>query len=123
MSDQGSGRFIALVDDKPWEPAEPLGLPDGVEWRPYELHEDQQVILVRFPPGYVEPRHVHASEHLDVIVEGEMHVDGLILRRGDYIHGFADKPHGPMSYPVGCTVFAVLRGPSMHHDLLPDADD
>jgi quercetin dioxygenase-like cupin family protein len=118
MTDE-PGLFLAQVDDAPWESAAPLGLPPGVVWRPYELtDEGDGAILVKFPPGYVEPRHVHEAEHFDVIIEGEMHVDGKVLCRGDYLHGFPNKPHGPMAYPKGCTVFAVMRGgvESFRHD-------
>lgn len=117
MPEESPGLFIAQVDDEPWVAAEPLGLPPGVKWRLYETSDGgDRVMLVRFPPGYVEPRHVHEAEHWDVIVEGEMHVDGRILRRGDYLRGFPGKRHGPMSYPKGCTVFAVVRGGSILHE-------
>ena len=126
MSEESDGLFVAQVDDEPWVPATPLGLPAGVNWRLYETSEDgDQVMLVRFPPGYVEPRHVHEAQHWDVIVDGEMHVDGRILRSGDYLRGLPNEPHGPMSYPVGCTVFAVVRGGSILHvyDQTEDAAD
>ena len=113
---QSEGCFIAQVSDEDWAPALPLGLPEGVNWRLYEPdHDGSQVMLVRFPPGYVEPRHVHEAEHLDVIVEGEMHVHGKVLKPGDYLRGIPNEPHGPMAYPVGCTVFAVVRGGSILH--------
>jgi quercetin dioxygenase-like cupin family protein len=126
MSEEPKGLFLAHVDDAPWESAEPLGLPPGVQWRLYELSDDGDgVVLVKFPPGYVEPRHVHEAEHWDVIIEGEMHVDGTVLRRGDYLHGYPNKPHGPMAYPNGCTVFAVMRGglESFRHDYDADASN
>jgi hypothetical protein len=111
------GCFIAQVDDREWEPALPLGLPPGVKWRLYEeSDEGVQIMLVRFPPGYIEPRHVHEAEHFDVIVDGEMHVNGKVLTRGDYLRGVPHEPHGPMAYPVGCTVFAVIRGGSIRHE-------
>jgi anti-sigma factor ChrR (cupin superfamily) len=116
------GAFIAQVDDAPWEPADQLGLPEGVEWRLYEECENGDlVVLVRFPPGYFEPRHVHDALHYDVIIEGEMHVDGRVLRPGDYLRGPSKVPHGPMAYPRGCTVFGVVRDGSIHHDPSEDA--
>lgn len=116
MTEQTDGAHIVQLDDEPWEPALPLGLPPGVEWRRYEDGSDGITVhVVRFPAGYVEPRHVHQAEHFDVIIEGEMHVQGKILRRGDYLHGYSNQEHGPMAYPVGCTVFAVMRGGSPLH--------
>jgi hypothetical protein len=57
---------------------------------------------VKFPKGYVEPRHTH------------MCVAGKDLRPGDYVFGW-DKPHGPYEYPDGCEVFAVMMGRGSEH--------
>lgn len=120
MIPTADGPFIAQVDDEPWAPGDPVGLPDGLEWRPYWSSENGDLVaLARFPPGYVEPRHVHEAEHYDVIIDGEMHVDGHVLRRGDYIRGYRNVPHGPMAYPVGVTVFAVVKGGSAVHNWGP----
>jgi quercetin dioxygenase-like cupin family protein len=116
MANVPDGAFVAKADDEPWQPAALLGRPEGVEWRVYESNDaGDMVVLVRFPPGYIEPRHVHEAEHWDVIIEGEMHVQGRVLTRGDYLRGPANIPHGPMSYPKGCTVFGVVRGGSILH--------
>ncbi len=121
MTSRVDGVYIAQVDDEPWAPADPVGLPNGLEWRLYESSENGDLVaLARFPPGYVEPRHVHEAEHYDVIVDGEMHVDGHVLRRGDYIRGYRNIPHGPMAYPKGCTVFAVVKGGSALHEYGPE---
>lgn len=114
------GCFIGQIGDEDWAPALPLGLPEGVKWRLYETNDEGfQVMLVRFPPGYIEPRHTHEAEHFDVIVDGEMHVNGRVLTSGDYLRGIPNEPHGPMAYPVGCTVFAVVRGGSINHEYDP----
>jgi quercetin dioxygenase-like cupin family protein len=121
MTSRANGVFIAQVDDEPWAPGDPVGLPQGLEWRLYESSESGDLVaLARFPPGYVEPRHVHEAEHFDVIVDGEMHVDGHVLRRGDYIRGYKNVPHGPMAYPKGVTVFAVVKGGSAVHEWGPE---
>ncbi len=104
---------ISFVDDEPWVPAEKFGLPPGGEYRIYaqpEGDDDDFTLLIRYAPGYFEPRHQHDHHHWCVIVDGEMHVDGKILRRGDFLHGPANIPHGPFSYPVGCTIFGSSSG-------------
>jgi quercetin dioxygenase-like cupin family protein len=104
--------ITVLVDDEPWVPAELFGLPEGCEYRIFkeDQGDGQMAIMCRFPPGYLEPRHQHESEHWGIVVDGEMHVDGKILRRGDFHHAPANVPHGPFYYPKGCTVFGTTRG-------------
>ena len=111
MSKNHTELVIIHADDEPWVPAELFGLPEGCEYRIFKPDEGdgQMAIMCRFPPGYLEPRHEHESEHWGIIVEGEMHIDGHILRVGDYHHAPANIPHGPFYYPKGCTVFGTSR--------------
>jgi quercetin dioxygenase-like cupin family protein len=71
-------------------------------------------LLVRFPPGYVEPRHTHSGEHMVFILEGRMLVDGKTLGPGDYVYGPRDEPHGPFEYPDGILLYASHRGSTVH---------
>ncbi len=109
------------VDDEPWVPAEKFTLPNGCEYRIFKDDDGDgmMAIICRFPPGYLEPRHHHEAEHMGIVVEGEMHVDGHVLKRGDFHHAPANIPHGPFYYPKGCTVFGVTRasetGASISH--------
>jgi quercetin dioxygenase-like cupin family protein len=84
-----------------------------------DLEDDRVDFLVRFPPGYHEPRHTHTGYHISTIVEGTMIVnDGEhVLGPGDYVFGPSDIPHGPFDYPDGCVVFSTLKG-GMRHDSL-----
>jgi anti-sigma factor ChrR (cupin superfamily) len=79
---------------------------------PETKHTD---MLVKFPPGYVEPRHTHESSHSVLVVEGLQIVNGEQMRPGDYVWASGEEPHGPFEYPEGCTVFASFRGDSYHH--------
>ena len=71
----------------------------------------QVAALVKFPPGYVEPAHSHVTSHCVLVVEGEQHVGGKILRQGDFHYAPPDTLHGPFEYPVGGVVFSVFRFP------------
>jgi quercetin dioxygenase-like cupin family protein len=71
-------------------------------------------LLVRFPPGYVEPRHTHSGEHMVFILQGRMLVDGKTLGPGDYVYGPRDEPHGPFEYPDGILLYASHRGDTAH---------
>ena len=117
---------VKHVEDHPWVPAEQFGLPEGCEYRIFKDDEGdgERAVMVRFPPGYLEPRHQHESEHWGIVVDGEMHVDGHILRKGDFHHAPANIPHGPFFYPKGCIVFgttrASARGGSILHVYEPE---
>ena len=105
-----------------WEPGDVLSLPEGVEVA--RLHENDAEgrldTLIRFPPGYVEPRHTHLGAHAALLLEGRMLVEGHELTPGDYYYGHR-QPHGPMEYPDGCTLFASFVGGSPAHDYDEDA--
>ncbi len=110
--------FIALnTADVPWQDdTEWLKLPPGVQVK--ILSEDKETgrvdMLIKFPPGYVEPRHTHESYHSICVLDGTMKVAGKTLRRGDYVFGW-DEPHGPYEYPDGCMVFVCFhRGSTIH---------
>jgi anti-sigma factor ChrR (cupin superfamily) len=108
--------YLHLMDDEDgWVPAEADYLPEGGELRVYKPDEGDQIsiLMARFPPGYVEPRHVHSdTEHWGIVVEGEMHMEGEIFRLGDFFYAPVGVEHGPFTYPVGCTVFVFMRGGS-----------
>ena len=94
-----------------------LALGEGVQAKIY--HHDPATehldVLIRFPPGYVEPEHAHASEHSVVVLEGLQIVRGEHMRPGDSVYAPPEVPHGPFHYPEGCVVFASFRGPSALH--------
>ncbi len=71
----------------------------------------QVAAIVQFPPGHIEEPHAHSVSHSVIVLEGEQHVDGKILRTGDFHYAPGDVQHGPFSYPVGCTIFAVWYVP------------
>ncbi len=75
----------------------------------------QTDMLVKFPPGYVEPEHAHDSTHAIIVVEGVQVAEGEAMRPGDYVFGPANVPHGPFEYPEGCVVFASFHGHSSRH--------
>jgi quercetin dioxygenase-like cupin family protein len=115
MPDDGGS--VHFRDDPGWEPAELYGLPEGCEYRLIRQDEaaGEVVAFCRLPPGYLEPRHEHDAEHWSVVVEGEMHVEGRVLRPGDVFNGPSGKAHGPFEYPQGAVIFTVARGGSILH--------
>ncbi len=74
--------------------------------------QGQVAALVKFPPGYVEPAHEHVTSHCVTVLEGEQHVAGKVLKKGDFHYAPPNTMHGPFEYPVGGVVFAVYRFPT-----------
>lgn len=118
--DRFDHRFKALHDKEiKWEEGSAnklLTLPKGVKVKIFNHDPAMQRIdmKVKFPPGYVEPEHVHKSWHSILVTGGRMCVAGKDLRPGDYVFGW-DLPHGPYEYPDGCEVFVVFMGGGTQH--------
>ena len=109
-------KFLAInTDEIEWQDGEKvLGLPPGLKVK--IIAEGKDAVservdkFVKFPPGYTEPRHTHGYYHSTLVLEGEMHVAGKVLKPGDYVYGGGDEPHGPYHYPKGCMVYSAGRG-------------
>jgi hypothetical protein len=119
-AEKHDSRFRAIHDrDVAWEEGlanELLTLPKGVKVKVFAYDPVMKRIdlKVKFPKGYVEPRHTHKSSHSILVTKGRMCVVGKDLRPGDYVFGW-DVPHGPYEYPDGCEVFVVFIGEGTQH--------
>jgi hypothetical protein len=119
-AEKHDSRFRAIYDrDVTWEEGlanELLTLPKGVRVKVFAYDPVMKRIdlKVKFPKGYVEPRHTHKSSHSILVTKGRMCVAGRDLRPGDYVFGW-DAPHGPYEYPDGCEVFVVFIGEDTQH--------
>jgi quercetin dioxygenase-like cupin family protein len=94
-----------------------LSLRGGVQVKVFQSDPELGLadMLIKFPPGYVEPEHAHESSHSIVVLEGVQIVKGVHLHPGDYVWASGPEPHGPYGYPEGCVVFASFRGLSSRH--------
>lgn len=82
----------------------------------YEDPENEHTdMLIKFPPGFVEPLHNHDSSHSVFVLEGLQIAAGEHMRPGGYVWASGEEPHGPFEYPEGCVVFASFRGASSQH--------
>ena len=110
--------FITMAaDEVNWEEDKMLNAPKGIKSKILAKDKSGNVmdVMVKQPPGYVEPRHSHNASHSIVILEGKMIIEGKTLTRGGYIYAEANVEHGPYEFPEGCTVFAHVEGPSLAH--------
>lgn len=104
--------------DLDWQDdVEVLTLGHGVQVKVLYQDPDSQHtdMLIKFPPGYVEPRHNHDSSHSVIVLEGLQIAEGEHMRPGGYVWASGAEAHGPFEYPEGCVVFASFRGPSSQH--------
>ena len=110
--------------DAEWHDSDVLALGKGVQVKNlYRNPETDDIdVLIKFPPGYVEPRHTHDSVHSVLVLEGLQIAEGEAMHPGDYVYGGANTPHGPFEYPEGCVVFACFRGRSAIHHAHAEAE-
>lgn len=99
-----------------WQADELYSLEKGVQVKVLFRDDEAGITdaLIRFPPGYVEPRHVHGGSHSTIVIEGLQIAEGEPMHPGDYVYGPAGQPHGPFEYPEGCIVFSSMRGGTHH---------
>jgi hypothetical protein len=102
-----------------WEEGAPESpaLPAGVFRKVYNVDPvtDRMDMLIRFEPGYVEPRHVHRQTHYDTVLEGRWIIEGTEVTQGGHIFGPPDVPHGPFECPDGVLVCVSGFGDRHHH--------
>jgi hypothetical protein len=74
---------------------------------------DTFAIYARFPAGF--ERDVAGGYEVDeefLVLDGSLHLDGAVHRRGDLTHVPAREVRASMSAPEGCTVLAWFGGPA-----------
>lgn len=108
------------LDEVDWDESD-VGLPDGAKSKVIYHNEAEQRrdVIVKNPPGYVEPRHTHEAAHACLVLDGRMLVDGRELTPGDYVYG-QKLPHGPFEFPDGVVNFVSLVGGSPTHVVTDD---
>ena len=112
-----SETVILNANDLEWQDGESLlKLPKGVRVKivSQDKATGRRDMLVSFPPGYVEPRHVHEGYHSTVLLEGTWIVEGKVLTPGGYMFGPAKAEHGPFESPNGTLVFTSFYGGPEH---------
>ncbi len=118
-------RVITDPEQVEWvDASEETGLPEGVRFKTLSDSADGKIRnrLVSFPAGYVEPRHVHQSNHSTFLLQGRWIIEGKEVGPGGYMFGPAGVPHGPFESPEGSLVFASVTGGSGLHEYPPPAE-
>ncbi len=111
-------RPTAVVDPATmeWQPA-PAELPPGAMLKVLSSDEKTGAVaaLVKFPAGYIEPKHGHPCDHDILMMQGKL-VDaetGKETSKGMYFFAPKGDIHGPYQVPKDedCIFFMVTDGP------------
>ena len=117
MDKPDHGSYSVHDRDVKWDERaaeEVLALPKGLEIKIFAHDSGMNRIdfKLKFPKGYILPRHTHQSWHVVVLTKGRAHTaGGKGLQPGDVIFGW-DQPHGPYEFTEESEVFAVMMGES-----------
>lgn len=79
-----------------WEAVEHHALPPGLQAKRLHRYAHNQggATRLRFPAGYTEPRHYHATAgHSIYVLAGRIRFDGAEAGPGDFFHTPALHPH------------------------------
>lgn len=101
-SDPKTAMSLVRGGDEGWEPS---GV-DGIEVRRLFVDRagDRITMLIRMAPGSAYPPHVHGGDEECFVVAGELRVEDVLMRAGDYQHAPAGTRHGVQSTETGCTL-------------------
>jgi len=70
------------------------------------LHQDDEhnrtTFLARLAPGASYPSHRHMGLEECLVIEGDLHVDGTVLREGDFTASYYNKVHIDTHSEAGC---------------------
>lgn len=80
----------------------------GVELKLLRQDGSQRSYLLRMSPGARIPAHGHALDEESLVLEGDVTINGVLCRAGDYHFAPRGKPHGRLTTEGGCLLF--VRG-------------
>jgi len=82
--------------------------------------------IIKYPPNWVLPRHTHACERVEIVIEGSIAVGDLTLGPGDVMEAGAGELYGPhVIGPEGCKTVEIFSTRHGYHLLTfetPDGD-
>lgn len=101
---QQSGLLIARSADMPWEQVAP-----GISRKILSVDSDRSysTCLIRAEAGARYPRHRHAGVEELLVLEGDLHVHGVVMRAGDYCRAEPDSIHEETFTESGCVLLQV----------------
>ena len=81
-------------------------------------------LIFTMPPNGVVPRHSHLCERFEIILEGSLKVDELILGPGDIMVARKGEAYGPhVAGPEGCRTLEIFSTLSAAHQITYETAD
>ena len=80
----------------------------GVELKLLRQDGGQRSYLLRMAAGSRIPPHEHALDEESLVLEGDVTINEVLCRSGDYHFAPRGKPHGWLTSEAGCVLF--VRG-------------
>jgi len=101
---QESGLLIARSADIPWEQVAP-----GISRKilAVDAGRSYSTSLIRAEAGARYPRHRHAGVEELLVLDGDLHVHGIVMRTGDYCRAEPDSIHQETFTEGGCILLQV----------------
>jgi anti-sigma factor ChrR (cupin superfamily) len=101
---QQTGLLISRSAELPWKPLAP-----GITYKP--LFEDSErrysTLLVRMEAGSHYPGHRHTAIEELFVLSGDLHMEGQVMRSGDYCRADSGSLHGVTSTEAGCMILLM----------------
>lgn len=113
-SDEGPHATLQRTNEMAWKPLDSPFFPSGLMVKEILTNqkENTSLSLVRYPKGYVEPRHYHkACGHWLYFLNGRMRDGSKIYAPGTFIYSPPLNVHGPFTAELETDVLFFVDGP------------
>ena len=100
------------TNEAEWQPVDMPNLPPGALMKLLDSNEETGSLtaLMKFPAGFVEPRHSHSVGHVVYVIENELGSGNSAYKEGTYWYAPANDIHGPVEQKNDCTFLLITDG-------------
>jgi len=110
--------FLVQAGSLSWAPVTPPGAPPGLMQRVLHDNKDKQLVsaIVKFPKGYVEPRHYHTQcGHSIYVLKGRIETPNGVWTPGSFHYAAVKEAHGPLKALEESEILFYTDGPFDYH--------
>ncbi|MEZ5404492.1 MAG: hypothetical protein R2729_32740 [Bryobacteraceae bacterium] len=114
----GEKSFLTQANRIAWRPITPPGAPAGLMQRLLHDNEDNGLTsaIVKFPKGYIEPRHYHTKcGHSIYVLKGRIKAPGAVWTPGNFHYAAVNERHGPLEALEESEILFYTDGPFDYH--------